>query len=223
MKRTIRIGAILSAGVLALALAAPAVDARGGGGGGGGGGRGFGGGGGGHSFGGRGFGGGGRSFSGGRGHHGGGKGHHHAGRSHHGGLRGSGHHFRHHGSKFYGGIGIGGFYGGYYGSPYRYGYYDPFYDPFYGSYYYGGGYRERDFDGDENVQLKFSPKDAKVYINGMLYESKKGKARVDLPTGKWIIEIRAPGYRTEVIELNVEQGVRYGIERKLQKGEDLGD
>ena len=113
------------------------------------------------------------------------------------------------------------FYGGWggFGSPF---YHSPFYDPFYHGYahgYAGGEPGER--DGKKgNVELKVSPKDAVVSVNGVEY-GKAGGARLNLPAGQWRIEIRAPGHVPQVIDLNVEQGIRYTIERKLKKDQSL--
>jgi hypothetical protein len=69
--------------------------------------------------------------------------------------------------------------------------------------------------------VRVQPSDAQVYVNGLLY-SNSGKARFTLPSGPWTIEIRAPGYRTERVDLSVEQGKRYKIERKLSRDETFG-
>ena len=55
-----------------------------------------------------------------------------------------------------------------------------------------------------------------VYVNGILY-STKGNTKISLPVGTWTIEIRAEGYITETIELQIKQGDKYKIERKLQR------
>lgn len=102
-----------------------------------------------------------------------------------------------------------------------YGFGGYFYDPFYSPFYSYGAY---DDDGDrnqaeeENIEVRVKPDDAQIYVNGLLY-SNRGKARFTLPSGPWTVEIRAPGYQTERIELNVEQGKRYKIERKLRRDE----
>ncbi|MGV3724417.1 MAG: PEGA domain-containing protein [Actinomycetota bacterium] len=105
---------------------------------------------------------------------------------------------------FFGGLGL---------SPY--GYRSPFYDPFYSG-FYDYGALERDAEVDKNVTVRVKPENARVLVNGLLY-SGRGKTSFDLPVGQWTVELSAPGYRTEVIALNVEQGVRYRIERKLEK------
>lgn len=121
------------------------------------------------------------------------------------------HHHGHGGDWWYGRPGYWGSFG--YG-----GFYDPFYSPFYS---YGYTAREQDREDDRNVEVRVKPDNAQVYVNGLLY-SNSGKARFTLPSGPWTIEIRAPGYRTEWIELAVEQGKRYRIERKLQRDETVG-
>jgi len=98
------------------------------------------------------------------------------------------------------------------------GFYNPFYSPF-NSYSYAD--RDQDREDDRNIDVRVQPDNAQVYVNGLLY-SNRGKARFTLPSGPWTIEIRAPGYQTERIELSVEQGKRYKIERKLQRDETLG-
>lgn len=129
----------------------------------------------------------------------------------HGHGHGHDHHHGHGGDWWYGRPGYWGSFG--YG-----GFYDPFYSPF-GSY----GYADRDQDriDERNVEVRVQPDNAQVYVNGLLY-SNSGKARFTLPSGPWTIEIRAPGYRTERVELAVEQGKRYKIERKLQRDETVG-
>lgn len=68
----------------------------------------------------------------------------------------------------------------------------------------------------KNVELRISPQNVEVFVNGIRY-SKKGNTRVTLPSGHWTIEIRADGYMTEILELDIKQGDRYRIERKLQR------
>ncbi|HEU4753911.1 MAG TPA: PEGA domain-containing protein, partial [Armatimonadota bacterium] len=76
-------------------------------------------------------------------------------------------------------------------------------------------------DKEGNVEIKASPSRTSVYVNGILY-SEKGRARFNLPAGQWKIELRAPGYLPQTIDLNVEQGIRYSIERKLEKDRSVG-
>jgi hypothetical protein len=115
------------------------------------------------------------------------------------------------------------FYGGYYGSPlwYRSPFYDPFYDPFYRGGFPGGEHQEKEEKGSENVVVDVQPKNASVYVNGIQYSS-KGKTRFSLPAGPWKVELRAPGYVTQTIDLNVEPGIRYSIDRKLEKDASSG-
>ena len=106
---------------------------------------------------------------------------------------------------------------------------DRFFYPGYGLFgydsYYGGlenrDNDDRPFKGGDNVEIRVKPDNAQVYVNGLLY-SNKGKAKFGLPSGPWKIELRAPGYLTQIIELNVEQGIRYTIERKLEKDLEQG-
>ena len=92
----------------------------------------------------------------------------------------------------------------------------PFYDPFYSGFYYSGGSSSEGAELGKNVIVKVKPDNAQIYVNGLLY-SNKGRTSFDLPMGQWVVEIRAPGYLPETVTLNVQQGVRYEIERKLQK------
>jgi hypothetical protein len=98
----------------------------------------------------------------------------------------------------------------YWGSPFYDGYYDP-YGP-------GRDVVERDGEGiqGDNIEVRVSPSNTSVYVNDLLY-SNKGRARFSLPEGRWRVDLRAPGYLPETLELQVEQGVRYTIERKLRK------
>jgi hypothetical protein len=105
---------------------------------------------------------------------------------------------------FFGGLGYSSF-----------GYRSPFYDPFYSGFYQPDRL-DRDSEAGHNVTVRVKPEHARVVVNGLLYSS-KGKTSFDLPMGQWTVEISAPGYRTEIVNLNVEQGVRYRIERKLEK------
>lgn len=112
------------------------------------------------------------------------------------------------------------FYGGFYGG--RNWYRSPFYDPFYDGFYFSGQrYRNEDRaaraeEPKDNVETKVSPENTSIYVNGLLYSS-KGKAHFNLPSGKWNVELRAPGYQTQTMELEVQQGQRYTIERKLER------
>ncbi|MFN3648369.1 MAG: PEGA domain-containing protein [Armatimonadota bacterium] len=137
-----------------------------------------------------------------------------------GGGRGRDRHHHHPGRRFYRwspwSLGL---FGGYGGLGLGFGYYrSPFYDPFYSPYYYSGMDRESREDevGSGNVIVNVKPSNASVYVDGLLYSS-KGKTRFNLPVGTWKLELRAPGYLPQTIELRVEQGVEYKIERKLEK------
>ena len=104
--------------------------------------------------------------------------------------------------------GFRGFWGGPFG--YRSRFYDPFYDR--------NSSDESSWRGDDNVRVSVSPaKETEVWVNGMLY-SRKGKATFNLPTGLWKVELRARGYATQFVDLDVQEGVRYSVERKLARG-----
>ena len=128
-----------------------------------------------------------------------------SGGGHHGG---GGHH--HHPIPIWwlggGGFGFGGFA---YASPF----YDPFYDGWYGRRLYGD---ENGSSSGDNVTLRVKPENASVYVNGVLY-SGRGHGHFNLPAGEWTVELRAPGYLPQTVNLRVEQGVRYTVERKLEK------
>jgi len=87
------------------------------------------------------------------------------------------------------------------------GYDNPFYD---------SGEPTRKLGFSDNIVLRIQPENARISVNGLLYSS-KGKASFDLPVGTWTIEVSAPGYRSETITLNVEQGVQYTVERRLER------
>jgi hypothetical protein len=67
------------------------------------------------------------------------------------------------------------------------------------------------------VVVEVSPKQAEIFANGVSYG--KRKAKLNLPAGEWLVELRAPGYETQVVKLNVEPGVKYRVEKKLHKVE----
>lgn len=71
-------------------------------------------------------------------------------------------------------------------------------------------------DSKDNVDLRVSPRDSAVLLNGQLVELTGGD-ELELPAGKHRLEFVRPGYRTEVAELEVQSGVQYKVERKLQK------
>ena len=98
------------------------------------------------------------------------------------------------------------FIGSYWGYSGLYGYGTP--------YYYSDNDVER--DAENNVRVDVSPGQTEVWVNGMLY-SRDGKASFRLPNGVWRVELRAPGYVTEVVELNIVSGSRYTIDRKLRR------
>lgn len=127
-----------------------------------------------------------------------------SGGGHHGG---GGHH--HHPIPIWwlgGGFGFGGF-----------GYASPFYDPFYDGWYGRRLYDDNDGNpSGDNVTLRVKPENASVYVNGILYSS-RGRGHFNLPAGEWTVELRAPGYLPQTVNLRVEQGVRYTVERKLEK------
>lgn len=99
-----------------------------------------------------------------------------------------------------------------------YGYYwfhRPFYDPLFHAPCPPDD-RDEGLVGQGNVEVRASPRNTEVYVNGMLYAT-RGRVRFHLPDGTWPIELRAPGYVTQTIELTVQPGVRYIIERRLEK------
>lgn len=119
----------------------------------------------------------------------------------------------------------GGYYpGGYY--PYRYGdgFYEPFlFDPFfapgygYSSYGYGSDYgASDDWSKRGNVQLHVDPKDVEVIVDG-IPSAHSGRADLNLPTGTHHIEIVHPGYQPWNLDLNVQQGVRYRLDQRLER------
>jgi len=71
-------------------------------------------------------------------------------------------------------------------------------------------------DSKDNVALRVSPKESAVLLNGQLLEL-RGDDDLELPAGRHRLEFVRPGYRTEVAELDVQSGVQYKVERKLQK------
>lgn len=112
-------------------------------------------------------------------------------------------HHHHHFHPGFVGVGLG-FYSGF-------GYADPFYYRDYGDGYESPG------KYDENIQFKLSPKNTEVYAGGILYSKKGKRPRFNLPNGTWTLELRAPGYEPQVFDLKVEPGIKYLIERKLEK------
>jgi hypothetical protein len=70
--------------------------------------------------------------------------------------------------------------------------------------------------GGENVDLRVSPKESWVYLNGVRIDA-QGRGKISLPPGKHRLEFVAQGRRSEMAELDVQPGVVYRVERKLQK------
>lgn len=70
----------------------------------------------------------------------------------------------------------------------------------------------------ENIVVDVFPPDASVYVNGERYSS-SGKTQFKLPTGTWKLELRAPDYDPQTVELKVEPGIGYTIRRNLQRAE----
>jgi hypothetical protein len=97
----------------------------------------------------------------------------------------------------------------------------PFYDPFYNGYYQRLDEDDDTKRGGGNIDIRVSPKNAEILVNGVRY-GEKGRARLNLPSGLWKIELRAPGYAPQTVDLNVDQGIRYSIERKLEKDRTVG-
>jgi hypothetical protein len=118
----------------------------------------------------------------------------------------------------------------YYGGPYGYGfaddpYFSPFYlDPYFNDSYFGSyatpwasRYGEEDHWSDRgNVQLQIDPKDVQVEVDG-IPSTNSGRAALNLPTGKHEIVVTRRGYRPWSITLDVQQGVRYRLEQKLER------
>lgn len=91
-----------------------------------------------------------------------------------------------------------------------------------------GGRRKDDRRKDErarvqdNVRLNVSPSKTWVFLNGVRIDA-DGRDKLALPEGRYRLEFVRPGYRTEVAELNVQNGIRYDVQRKLtalQPGEE---
>jgi hypothetical protein len=93
----------------------------------------------------------------------------------------------------------------------------PFYDPFYDTGFAGAASAAR---GDENIVVEVTPTTAAIVVNDVPYGS-GGRARLNLAEGRWRVELRAPGYVTQVIDLQVLPGVRYEIRRTLEKDRTL--
>jgi hypothetical protein len=134
-----------------------------------------------------------------------------------GGSRGNGHgdhdgdgHHRHHPGWPYGGY-------PYWGFGLGLGFYDPFYDSYYGYPYdgYTPDRPEQRVEG-EDVEVQVHPSSAHILVNGIEY-GHKGKARFRLPSGTWTVVLEAPGYEPQTIQLDVEPGRGYTIERHLVK------
>ncbi len=68
----------------------------------------------------------------------------------------------------------------------------------------------------ENVRLKVSPKEASVYLNGQRVYA-DGRSELTLPAGNHRLEFVRQGYRTEVVELKVVDGLDFRVERKMEK------
>jgi hypothetical protein len=115
----------------------------------------------------------------------------------------------------YGGLGLYGlsYYGGFY-DPW-YGSWDPYYgayDPFGGSVGYGGGYgyssSPSQEDDEGGIHLRVKPSDASVYVDGYYvglvsqFDGTFQKLRIE--SGQHRIEIRAPGYETLTLDVQIE-------------------
>jgi len=135
---------------------------------------------------------------------GGSNGGNHNGGGDHGG-RGGGRYFPYYYSPFWGPS-----FGGWYGSG-RDWYRSPYYDPFYEGSRTADGVR-----GTENILVDVSPPGTIIRVNGAEY-GKNGRARFSLPEGKWRLELTAPGYVPQHIELDVQPGIRYDIRRTLER------
>jgi len=102
-----------------------------------------------------------------------------------------------------------------------------FFDPFFVGFVYvedGGHRRHHDEDGDDdrdeavvnNIDLQMQPGDVRVYVNDTL-ASKTGRGAMFLPAGEYSIRIERDGYVPQTIHLQVQPGIRYQIQRKLQR------
>ncbi len=120
----------------------------------------------------------------------------------------------------FGGLGFGGYYGGYY---------DPCFDPYYGGFGCGGGfygpptYSSGSSIDEGAIHLKIKPKDAAVYVDGYyvgIVDDFDGLfQKLHMEAGPHRIEVRAPGYETLTLDVNVEadQTTTYrGELKKLQ-------
>lgn len=130
--------------------------------------------------------------------------------NHDGGLHDGGGHHRHHPGWPYGGY-------PYWGFGLGLGFYDPFYEP-YSSFNYDNPAPEQSVEG-EDVEVKVHPSSAHIVVNGIEY-GHHGKARFRLPSGTWTVVLEAPGYEPQTIQLDIEPGRGYTIERHLVKVHD---
>src|SRR5690242_8066359 len=58
--------------------------------------------------------------------------------------------------------------------------------------------------------------DLQVYVDGVL-SARDGRATLNLPTGRWRLELVRPGYRTETVDIEVNQGVSVRVDRRLER------
>lgn len=98
---------------------------------------------------------------------------------------------------------------------------NPYYDPFYRT----GSYRDEDQEdrqqkGERNIEVRVQPREAEISVNGVSYG--RGRASFSLPSGAWTMELTAPGYLPQILELIVEPGVKYRVERSLKRDESSG-
>src|SRR5690242_21865151 len=62
--------------------------------------------------------------------------------------------------------------------------------------------------------------DLQVYVDGVL-SARDGRATLNLPTGRWRLELVRPGYRTETVDRSEER--RVGKECRCRWAPDLGE
>jgi hypothetical protein len=75
--------------------------------------------------------------------------------------------------------------------------------------------------GDEwskggNVELHVDPKDVEVIVDG-IPTARSGRAVLSLPSGVHHIEVLKSGYRPWTLDLDVQQGIRYRLDQRLER------
>jgi hypothetical protein len=127
----------------------------------------------------------------------------------------------------FGGVGFGSYYGSFY-DPYVF--YDP-YAPWYGRYggYSGYGYSRYgrgypsiySYPADGELRLKIKPREAQVFVDGyyvgIVDEFDGVFQRLHLPSGPHRIEVRAPGYETLTLDVQIRFADTTKYEGELQR------